>query len=183
MQFLPPKSPIDISSLAVLPPAPLDAMVPAYSFDPAVQTIHRQLAALHCAAFVVVFGPPPQFVAIEPITVEPAEGPPQPVFSAVLQPRADAKSHDWFVSFQTGLNRWEDAHFRDPIIMTPSEGNPELLDLVMTTYDDAVRSACRRMLRVGHEAGLRNLVAHCDHLIPSRYDPDHPDFPVFRRRF
>lgn len=176
----------DPATFAVLPPAPLAAMAPAFSFDPAVQEIHRQLAALHCAAFVAVTGPPPDYVALEPVTIDPADGrPPQHCIAARLQLRADARSTDWFNAFREGLTTWEEASFADPLSATPADGDQsgEVLDLVMTSYDDALRMACRRMVRIGQIGALRNLVAFCEGQIPSRYDPDHPDYPRFRERY
>ena len=175
-----------LSPLAILPPAPAAEMSPAYSHDPAVQAIHQQLAALHCAAFVSLHGVPPQYVSIEPMIIHSHDdGPPQPVIAARLQSRVDRHSVAWFNAFGMGLTTWEEASFSDPLSATPSEGDEtgEILDLVMTTYDNAIRAACRRMVRIGNTSALRNLVAFCDGKIPAQYDPDHPEYPAFRRRF
>lgn len=175
-----------LSQLAILPPAPAAAMAPAYSHDPAVQAIHRQLSSLHCAAFVALYGTPPTYVSLERLTIDPGDGaPPQHSVAARLQIRADHRSTDWFNAFAQGLTTWEEASFSDPLSASPSPDAPdgEVLDLVMTSYDDALRAACRRMVRIGHVEGLRNLVAFCEDQIPSRYDPDHPDYPRFRERY
>ena len=156
---------------AVLPCAPTKAKLPRLDAKGELSAAYMrsQIAKIHYAAFVTVYGPAPGGIRVEEDTVINDAGVTEIVFKAIPETTEPA-ALEWVEAFRAGLSKWSEACFNDPTDIDEDESQDNEPVWYVAPYKmvtDYARSQLRRRslkIRDGERYAqfLTNLDAHLE---------------------
>lgn len=162
------------TTCVLMPPAPLQARIPKPwgDDDIATRTVLEDIARLHLAAFVSLYGLPPEAVAYQLVQTGKV-GALRPAFAFTLQGPDSPKARAWLSAVQDGLDSWMQAGWSNPIVTERCGG-----DVLWWTapLEEAALDAAKRLKILGRAEALANLAAYLPSGLPAHLDPQDPDF-------
>lgn len=166
------------SRVVLMPLAPVAAVLPLQADSSALLPFLQEVARLHLAAFIGLYGVPPFGLRISKMQVGEAGQPLRPHFACSFKAPLSTKAGLWLDAFRDGLENWSEAHFPDPICVE-SEA-PGMTTYAVAPFDEAIKFACQQW-RLDHRLDALQAVADYftdevpDHLNPSsRYFTGRP---------
>lgn len=142
------------SRVVLMPLAPAAVVLPLQADSNALLPFLQEVARLHLAAFVGLYGVPPFGLQISKLQISEAGEPLRPHYSCSFKPPLSTEAGLWLDAIRDGLESWGEAHFPDPICMKSEAPG-------MTTY------AVAPLLSVASRAPDRRFASH-RHLLQRR---------------
>ena len=154
------------SHVAMLSPVPRLEDMPAPSNNPAIRQVLGELATLHYAAHVTLYGPAPDRVHVRRASVR-DNGVDNPTYLATLGPAYDAASVEWFHAFEAGLTKWRQACFPDPLLRYAGD-HPHTHRIKVVETSSVIEIVTKRLQRLERHQHLANLLR----ILPDMIDPN-----------
>lgn len=163
------------AGVVLMPTAPRKTELPDIQASPDMPQIYEEVAALHYAALVALYGPAPDGVVVN--CVYSGMGQPlTPHYAARFKCETDTAGAFWRDAFTTGLEGFAKAGFPDPVTVFGDLEKPGRFIVRVGDHDEVLRLACAGFARTGATDRLRRLVDHYGHRVPSWFDPDSPRY-------
>lgn len=161
--------------VVLMPTTPRRTRLPDIEAGQHMGQVYEEVAALHYAALVALYGPAPAGVPVN--CVYSGIGQPlTPHYAARFGDTLDDAGAFWRDAFTNGLESFEEAGFPDPVSIYGDVADPSRFVVRVGDHDEVLRLACAGFARTGAADRLRRLVTHYGSRVPSRFNPDSPRY-------
>lgn len=170
------------SGVVIMPLAPAAVVLPAHAPASALFPFLEEVAKLHLAAFVALYGPPPQSVKVQKVEIADPGAEMLPRYTCSFAAPLSESAACWVTVFRDGLEHWSEANFPYPI--SQESAGVGQTTFAVAPFDQVMEYACYAYYRAGKINALRNLARYFEGLVPPSLDPDRVGFrgPAKERR-
>jgi hypothetical protein len=166
------------SRVVLMPLAPAAAVLPLQADSNALLPFLQEVARLHLAAFIGLYGVPPSGLRISKMQIAEAGEPLRPHYACSFKAPLSTQAALWLDAFRDGLESWNEAHFPDPICTESEE--PGMTTYAVAPFDEAIKFACYRWHRERRIDALRAIGSYFSDEVPDHLNPSSRYFTPLR---